>query len=68
MPYRGAFEAATVPRQRLSLVLPLLALPGFVGLRRPDIDKRDALRWYTIEFLDADRLVIRPNTGPRPVL
>jgi putative SOS response-associated peptidase YedK len=40
---------------------------GVIGLRGPDIDKRDALRGYKVEFTDADRPFIRPHTGS-PVL
>lgn len=34
-----------------------------IGLRGPDIDKRDALRGYKVEWEDADRPIIRPHTG-----
>jgi putative SOS response-associated peptidase YedK len=40
---------------------------GVIGLRGPDIDKRDALRGYKVEWRDADRPFIRPHTG-LPVL
>jgi putative SOS response-associated peptidase YedK len=40
---------------------------GVIGLRGPDIEKRDALRGYKVEFKDADRPYIRPHTG-LPVL
>ncbi len=40
---------------------------GVIGLRGPDIAKRDALRGYKVEFKDADRPYIRPHTGA-PVL
>lgn len=39
------------------------AMAGVIGLRGPDIDKRDALRGYKVEFVDADRPIIRPHTG-----
>lgn len=42
-------------------------MAGVIGLRGPDIQKRDALRGYKVEFLDADRPIIRPHTGS-PVL
>ncbi len=42
-------------------------MAGVIGLRGPDIDKRDALRGYKVEFKDADRPFIRPHTG-LPVL
>jgi putative SOS response-associated peptidase YedK len=42
-------------------------MAGVIGLRGPDIDKRDALRGYKVEFRDADRPFIRPHTG-LPVL
>jgi putative SOS response-associated peptidase YedK len=38
-------------------------LAGVIGLRGPDIAKRDALRGYKVEFRDADRPIIRPHTG-----
>jgi putative SOS response-associated peptidase YedK len=38
-----------------------------IGLRGPDIEKRDALRGYQVVFRDADRPIIRPHTGA-PVL
>src|SRR5688500_10684389 len=38
-----------------------------IGLRGPDIEKRDALRGYKVEFIDADRPYVRPHTG-LPVL
>lgn len=44
---------------------PLVA--GVIGLRGPDIEKRDALRGYQVVFKDADRPIIRPHTGS-PVL
>jgi putative SOS response-associated peptidase YedK len=40
---------------------------GVIGLRGPDIEKRDALRGYEVEFVDADRPYVRPHTG-LPVL
>jgi putative SOS response-associated peptidase YedK len=40
---------------------------GVIGLRGPDIGKRDALRGYKVEWKDADRPMIRPHTG-LPVL
>ncbi len=40
---------------------------GVIGLRGPDIEKRDALRGYQVVFKDADRPIIRPHTG-LPVL
>jgi putative SOS response-associated peptidase YedK len=40
---------------------------GVIGLRGPDISKRDALRGYKVEWRDADRPMIRPHTGV-PVL
>jgi len=40
---------------------------GVIGLRGPDIDKRDALRGYQVVFTDADRPYVRPHTG-LPVL
>lgn len=42
-------------------------MAGVIGLRGPDIDKRDALRGYKVEFVDADRPYVRPHTG-LPVL
>lgn len=42
-------------------------MAGVIGLRGPDIAKRDALRGYKVEFLDADRPYVRPHTG-LPVL
>jgi putative SOS response-associated peptidase YedK len=45
----------------------LLGVAGVIGLRGPDIEKRDALRGYQVVFEDADRPIIRPHTGS-PVL
>ena len=42
-------------------------MAGVIGLRGPDIDKRDALRGYKIVWKDADRPIVRPHTG-LPVL
>lgn len=42
-------------------------MAGVIGLRGPDILKRDALRGYKVEWKDADRPLIRPHTGV-PVL
>lgn len=42
-------------------------MAGVIGLRGPDIDKRDALRGYQVVFEDADRPYVRPHTG-LPVL
>lgn len=42
-------------------------MAGVIGLRGPDIAKRDALRGYKVEWRDADRPLIRPHTGS-PVL
>lgn len=42
-------------------------MAGVIGLRGPDIDKREALRGYKVEWKDADRPLIRPHTGS-PVL
>lgn len=42
-------------------------MAGVIGLRGPDIEKRDALRGYQVVFKDADRPIIRPHTGS-PVL
>jgi len=42
-------------------------MAGVIGLRGPDIEKRDALRGYEVEWADADRPYIRPHTG-LPVL
>ena len=42
-------------------------MAGVIGLRGPDIEKRDALRGYKVEWKDADRPLIRPHTG-LPVL
>jgi putative SOS response-associated peptidase YedK len=42
-------------------------MAGVIGMRGPDIAKRDALRGYQVEWLDADRPYIRPHTG-LPVL
>lgn len=42
-------------------------MAGVIGLRGPDIAKRDALRGYKVEWRDADRPLIRPHTG-LPVL
>lgn len=38
-------------------------MAGVIGLRGPDIEKRDALRGYKVVFQDADRPIIRPHTG-----
>ena len=38
-------------------------MAGIIGLRGPDIEKRGALRGYKVEFVDADRPIIRPHTG-----
>lgn len=42
-------------------------MAGVIGLRGPDIEKRDALRGYQVVWADADRPIIRPHTGS-PVL
>jgi putative SOS response-associated peptidase YedK len=42
-------------------------MAGVIGMRGHDIEKRDALRGYKVEWADADRPVIRPHTGA-PVL
>lgn len=42
-------------------------MAGVIGLRGPDIEKRDALRGYNVVFEDADRPYVRPHTG-LPVL
>ena len=42
-------------------------MAGVIGLRGPDIEKRDALRGYQVMWRDADRPIIRPHTGS-PVL
>jgi putative SOS response-associated peptidase YedK len=42
-------------------------MAGVIGMRGPDIAKRDALRGYKVEWQDADRPMIRPHTGA-PVL
>ncbi len=42
-------------------------MAGVIGLRGPDIEKRDALRGYQVVFKDADRPYVRPHTG-LPVL
>lgn len=42
-------------------------MAGVIGMRGPDIAKRDALRGYRVEWVDADRPYIRPHTG-LPVL
>lgn len=42
-------------------------MAGVIGLRGPDIEKRDALRGYQVTFEDADRPYVRPHTG-LPVL
>jgi putative SOS response-associated peptidase YedK len=42
-------------------------MAGVIGLRGPDIMKRDALRGYKVVWKDADRPMIRPHTG-LPVL
>ena len=42
-------------------------MAGVIGLRGPDIEKRDALRGYQVVFEDADRPYVRPHTG-LPVL
>ncbi|MHB8587182.1 MAG: SOS response-associated peptidase [Thermoplasmatota archaeon] len=42
-------------------------MAGVIGLRGPDILKRDALRGYKVVFEDADRPYIRPHTGA-PIL
>lgn len=44
-----------------------VVMAGVIGLRGPDIDRREALRGYKVEFKDADRPFIRPHTG-LPVL
>lgn len=40
-----------------------MPVAGVIGLRGPDIDKRGALRGYSVVFEDADRPIIRPHTG-----
>lgn len=42
-------------------------MAGVIGLRGPDIEKRDALRGFQVEWADADRPYVRPHTG-LPVL
>lgn len=42
-------------------------MAGVIGLRGPDIEKRNALRGYKVVFEDADRPYVRPHTG-LPVL
>ncbi len=42
-------------------------MAGVIGLRGPDVEKRDALRGYKVVFEDADRPYVRPHTG-LPVL
>ncbi|MGB0652637.1 MAG: SOS response-associated peptidase family protein [Thermoplasmatota archaeon] len=42
-------------------------MAGVIGLRGPDIDKRDILQGYNVRFEDADRPYVRPHTG-LPVL
>ncbi len=42
-------------------------MAGVIGLRGPDIEKRDILRGYKVVFEDADRPYVRPHTG-LPVL
>lgn len=42
-------------------------MAGVIGLRGPDIEKRDALRGFKVTFEDADRPYVRPHTG-LPVL
>lgn len=42
---------------------PSAGVAGVIGLRGPDIEKRDAIRGYKVEFLDADRPYVRPHTG-----
>lgn len=42
-------------------------MAGVIGLRGPDIEKRQALRGYKVDFEDADRPYVRPHTG-LPVL
>ena len=44
-----------------------MRVAGVIGLRGPDIAKRDALRGYKVEWKDADRPLVRPHTG-LPVL
>lgn len=38
-------------------------MAGVIGLRGPDVEKRDALRGYKVVFEDADRPYVRPHTG-----
>jgi putative SOS response-associated peptidase YedK len=56
--WRGGFQKAPTDA---------VAVAGVIGLRGPDIAKRDALRGYKVEWKDADRPLIRPHTGV-PVL
>lgn len=42
-------------------------MAGVIGLRGPDIEKRDILQGYRLTFEDADRPYVRPHTG-LPVL
>lgn len=42
-------------------------MAGVIGLRGPDIEKRDILQGYQVRFEDADRPYVRPHTG-LPVL
>jgi len=42
-------------------------MAGVIGLRGPDIEKRDILQGYGVTFEDADRPYVRPHTG-LPVL
>lgn len=42
-------------------------MAGVIGLRGPDIEKRDILAGFKVEFKDADRPYVRPHTG-LPVL
>lgn len=42
-------------------------MAGVIGLRGPDIEKRDILQGYRVRFEDADRPYVRPHTG-LPVL
>ena len=60
-------RAAPIAGSFIHRALNVPSLAGVIGLRGPDIDKREALRGYKVEFADADRPYIRPHTGA-PVL
>lgn len=63
----GTCEGRFLEAHPLSIPGEWPAVAGVIGLRGPDIEKRDALRGYQVVFKDADRPYVRPHTG-LPVL